>query len=98
MSLRDAYQQRAQAQMEEMKARMDILKARAKRIMADGKIMGYEELANTEQKMDRAKTQLKQMATATGEAAKELKDGVEKAIADLGESLKRASARFENKE
>jgi len=58
MSLRDAYQQRIEAQIEEQKARIDILKARAKRAMADGKIMGYEELADAEQKIEHLKSQL----------------------------------------
>lgn len=97
MSLKDAYQQRLEAQMEEQMAKISLLRARAKRMMADGKIMGYEEIADADQKAARLKEQLKQMASASGDALGELKSGIEKALVDLGDSCQKASAKFGSK-
>jgi hypothetical protein len=98
MSLRDAYREKLEAKLEEEKARLDLLKAQAKRAMAEGKIMGYEELADTEAKFDRMKARLMDFSAASGDAWKEMKDGLDKAWTELSEAGKRASARFAAKE
>jgi hypothetical protein len=83
-----------EAQLEEQRARLDLLKAKAKRAVADGKIMAYEELAEAEQKLASAKGKLKDLANASENAFGELKAGVEKAWNDLTESCKKAARKF----
>ena len=87
-----------EAQLEEQRARLELLKAQTKRVVADGRIMAYEELAEAEQKLESAKGKLKELAH-TGESAwEEMKTGVEKAWNDLTEASKKASAKFKAKE
>ena len=47
-----------EARLAEQQARLDLLKARAKLAVADGKIMAYEELADAEQKTSLRQSQI----------------------------------------
>ena len=87
-----------EARMEEQRARLELLKAQAKRAVADGKIMAYEELANADQKFASAKARLKDLGAASEGAFEELKTGVEMAWGDLKEAPKSAAAKFNAKE
>ena len=91
MSLRDAYREKMEARLAEEQARLDLLKARAKIVLADSKIMGYEQLADAQQKLDTAKTKLKALAHSSEDAFKEMKTGMEAAWAALKESGKKAA-------
>ena len=94
MSLREAYKQKFSAQVDEQKARLGALKARAKRVVADTRIVGYEELGKAEQGLNRLATKLKRVAGASLQALQEVKGGVGKAVDDLTVSTKRAAARL----
>jgi hypothetical protein len=91
MSLRDAYQQRLEAQLQEQKAKLDLLRARAKRAAAHGRILAYEELANADTHLTEAKARLKTLADAGGHAISELKSGVSRAFSDLKTASQRAA-------
>ena len=90
MSLRDAYRQKMEAQFEEQRARLELLKAKTKRAVADGKIIAYEELADAESKLASAKARLKELGAASEGAFEEMKSGVEKAWSDLSASCTKA--------
>lgn len=94
MSLRDAYWQKMEAQLEEYQARVELLKAQAKRAIADGKIMAYEELADAEGKLELAKKKLKQLGTAGEGAFEEMKGGVENAWSSLRDACKKAAEKL----
>ena len=94
MSLRDAYRQRFEAQIEEQRANLAVLKARAKRVAADGKIMAYEEIDTAEAKLAAAKGRLKELATSSDHAWEEMKGGMEKAWNELSTASKKAAAKF----
>jgi len=79
MSLKNAYREKMEAQIEEERARLELLKARAKQAVADGKIMAYEELADADEKLAAAKGKLKELAAAGEGAFDEMKAGVERA-------------------
>jgi hypothetical protein len=96
MSLKDAYRQKIEARIEEEKARLDLLKARMKQTLADGKIMAYEEIAETEKKLEQLRSKVKELAVSSEGAWEEVKGGVEKAWKELGEASKKAAARFGN--
>jgi DNA repair exonuclease SbcCD ATPase subunit len=90
MKLRDAYRQKIEAQIEELDARLAVLRAQAKRMSADAKIAAYEELAETDKKLTALKARLKAMRTASDKAWQEMKGGVETAWSDLHQAAKRA--------
>lgn len=96
MSLKNAYREKMVAQLEEQRARLELLKAKAKVAVADGKIMAYEELADADQKLDALKSKLKTLTDAGGDAWQEMKGGVEKAWSDLSESCKNAAQKFKD--
>jgi len=98
MSLQSAYQAKMAAQIEEQKARLALLKAKAKRAAADGQIMAYEEIAEAEKKLSHLKASLKGFAGASGAALKEMKTGLEEAYKDLKKACQKASSAFEKKD
>ena len=85
-----------EAQLEEQRARLELLKARAKRAIADGKIMAYEELADAESKFASANARLKELGAASEGAWEEMKSGVENAWSSLTDSCKKAADKFKN--
>jgi hypothetical protein len=91
MSLRDAYQQKLEARLQEEKARLDLLRARAKRAAAQTKILAYEELTNADKNLADARAKFKSLAAAGGSAVSELKSGVSRAFADLKTASQRAA-------
>jgi hypothetical protein len=94
MSLRDAYRQKMEAQIEEQRARLELLKAKAKRAVADGKLMAYEELAEAERNFDLAKARLKELGAASEGAWEDMKSGVEGAWASLKAAGEKAADKF----
>lgn len=97
MKLRDAYQQKIEAELEEMNAKLSVMRAKAKRLAADAKIMAYEELADTEKNVAALKARLGKLSKAGDGAWKDVKVGVESAWADLSKAAQRAVKRFEDK-
>jgi hypothetical protein len=94
MSLMDAYKEKLQAQIQEQKARLDLLKARAKRVAAQGTILGYEELAQADKQLAQVKAKLVQLKGAGGVAFEDIKAGVKKALEDLKVSTQKAAGHF----
>lgn len=94
MSLKNAYYEKMAAQWEEQRARLELLKAKAKIAVADGKIMAYEELADADQKLAALKAKLKKLGDAGGDAWQEMKGGIELAWDDLSASCKNAAQKF----
>jgi hypothetical protein len=94
MSLRDAYRQKMEAQLEEQRARIEVLKAKAKQAVADGKIMAYEELADAESKFESAKTRLKELGAAGEGAFDEMKTGFENAWNNFTTACHKAADKF----
>jgi prophage DNA circulation protein len=96
MSLKNAYREKMEAQLEEQRARLELLKAKAKVAIAAGKIMACEELADADEKLDALKAKLKNLTDAGGDAWQEMKGGFEKAGGDLSESCKNAAQKFKD--
>jgi hypothetical protein len=94
MSLLDAYRQKLEAQIQEHKAHLDLLRARAKRVAAQGRILGYEELALADKHLEQVKARFKELKGAGGGALGEIRTGVKKAMADLKVSTKKAAQHF----
>lgn len=94
MKLRDAYRQKIEAQIEELNARLAVARAQAKRLAADAKIAAYEELADTDKKLDELKARLAALQKAGDGAWQDMKGGVEAAWGDLNKAAKQAMTRF----
>jgi len=91
MSLRDAYQQKLQARLQEHKARLEVIRAQAKRAAAHTKILAYEELSHADVHINEARAKLKSLAQISGTALAELKTGFTQALGDLKSASKRAA-------
>ncbi len=94
MSLLDAYRQKLEAQIQEHKAQLNLLKARAKRVAATGVVLGYEELAEADKHLEHLRAKFKELKGAGGGALGEIKTGVKKALADLKVSTQKAAQHF----
>jgi signal transduction histidine kinase len=94
MSLLDAYRKKLEAQIQEHKAQLDLLKARAKSVAATGLILSYDELAEADKHLETAKAKFKELKGSGGSALKEIKSGVKQALADLKISTKKAAQHF----
>lgn len=94
MSMRDAYRQKVEAQIEELNARLKLAQAKAKQLAADGKIAAFEEIAETEKHLVTLKAKLAAMGKASEGAWTDLKAGVDLAWKDMEQAAKRAFDRF----
>jgi len=90
MSKREAYQQKLEAQIEEKKADLDKLKAKAKQRMADGKITVYEKIEAMEKQLEQFKGRLHELKKANDNRWEALKDGMESSWHTLSASVKKA--------
>ena len=70
MSKEDSYRQKIEAEIEEQKAKLEVLKASAKKRMAEGKISAYEEVDKLEKKLEEAKENLKNLKNSGEETLK----------------------------
>jgi hypothetical protein len=91
MSLLDTYKQKLETQLQEHKAHLDLLRAKARHVTAQGKI----ELAQADKHLAHAKTRFKELKGAGGSALVDLKAGLGKALADLKASSKKAARHFD---
>ncbi|MDH3558792.1 MAG: coiled coil domain-containing protein [Deltaproteobacteria bacterium] len=94
MDTKQAYKDKLEAQLEEWRAKIAQLKAQADKKEADAKIAYSKRIEELNSKKEAVEHKLKELANASGEAWRELKSGVEKAVDDLKVSLKEASSKF----
>lgn len=94
MSMKESYQQKLQAQMDEWSAEIDKLKARADKQNADVKLEYYEKIEDLRVKQQAAINKLSGLMSASDDAWEELKAGVESAWFTLGEAVDKAAGKF----
>lgn len=94
MSLREQYRHKLNAQIARQRARAAGVKARARRMAADGKGVGRQELAKAEESLGQFASKLRKAAGAGFHALSEMRGGMGKALDDLSFSTKRAAACF----
>ena len=94
MSKKEAYRQKIEAQVEEQKAELMKLKARAKKNVAEGRISAHEQIEQLEAHLDGLKDKLKDLRTWATSAGKNSRMGLKL----HGEpSVIRSRRRFRNK-
>jgi len=94
MSEKEAYQQKIEARIAEWNAEMDKLRAQAKGLAAEGRIEAESRLQDLTIKKEAAEAKLAELRNAGGDAWQELKSGIDRAVRELDESVKRAASKF----
>ncbi|MFO8239768.1 MAG: hypothetical protein R6T90_02090 [Dissulfuribacterales bacterium] len=94
MDMREAYQRKIEAQLEEWKAEINRMKAKADKADADVQVEYYKQIEDLQSKQKAAQEKLKGLKEAGEGAWEDLKSGVELAWESLGEAVKSANSRF----
>jgi len=94
MDMREAYQRKIEAQLEEWKAEIKRMKAKADKADADVQVEYYKQIEDLQSKQKVAQKKLKVLKEAGEGAWEDLKSGVELAWESLGEAVKSANSRF----
>ena len=91
---RKAYEEKFDAQLDEWKAQIALLKARADKAKAEAKIEYYETIETLQHRQDEAGTKLHELKTAGDEVWEDLKTGAEKAWAEVKTAFHEATYKF----
>lgn len=91
---RKAYEERLDAQFEEWKAQIALLKAKANKAKADAKIGYYKKIEELERKQQVANTKLHELKNAGDEAWEEFKTGTEKAWDEVMTAYNKIASKF----
>lgn len=94
MTDKELYQQKKQAQLDEWRAEVDKLKARASGASADAQLKMNKQIKALESKIEEGKTKLSRLAEASEDAWESIKDGVESAWDSLKSAVSDAAAKF----
>ncbi len=94
MSLKDAYRDKMNAQLDEWGAEIDKMKARADKTAADERIDHYREIEGWEKSRDDARTKLSDLDTKAEDAWEDVKNGVENSWNDLKHGFNKLTNRF----
>ena len=94
MDKKEAYREKLEAQMREWSAKIDLLKARADKAEAEGKIEYKDRIEDIRQRKAAVQAKLQELQNASDAAWKDIKAGTEKAAADLRDALQSAFSKF----
>jgi chromosome segregation ATPase len=91
---RKAYEKKLDAQLNELNAQIELLKAKADKAKVEAKIDYYKTLEALQHKQNDVREKLKELKTAGDEAWEDIKTGAEKAWAEVKTAYHDASSRF----
>lgn len=94
MSEKSAYRQKLEAQLDQWRAEIDKLEAKAVEAGADARAEYEERVKALQGQQDAARAKLGELDEASGEAWKELKSGIEKAWDNLGNAVENAKEKL----
>ncbi len=94
MDTREAYIEKAKTQLKEIEARIDVLRAQAEKATAGTKIEMGKRLNELDAQRKSTEERLQKLQRESGEAWKDLREGMEKALKDLKEAASKAKTRF----
>jgi len=92
--MKEAYEQKLQAQLDEWSAEIDKLKAKADSAEADAQLEYYKRIEELRSMQETAANKLTGLKDAGDDAWEDLKAGIESAWDSLGNALKSAASRF----
>lgn len=94
MSMKEAYEHKLQAQLDEWSAEIDKLKAKADGAEADRELQYYEKIEELQSMQESASKKLTELKNSSDDAWEDLKAGVDNAWDSLGSALNSAISRF----
>ena len=94
MDKKEAYQDKLQARLDEWKAEIAKLRAKADGAQANARLKYMEEVDELRAHQKKAEARMEELQRAQGEAWKDMKSGMEAAWDEMGDAMKRAWKRF----
>lgn len=94
MSMKEAYERKMRAQLDEWDAEISKLKARADKAQADAQLEYYKQIEDLRERQRRANEKLDELRQASDTAWQDLRAGVESAWDSMAEAMRKASSRF----
>ena len=95
---KSAYQEKIEAQLKEFAAKIDILAAKAEKARAEAKVKYYEQIEGLRAKQESVRQKLQRLKEPGAEAWRDLKKGIDSALADLRVAVQSAVSRFKEKD
>ena len=95
MSKKQAYEKKFKAQLDELNAKIDVLKAKAKQAEASVQADYYETIEDLQKKRSEAQNKLRSLREAGDSAWEDMKQGVEDSWAAFAAAVKSAYSRFQ---
>jgi len=90
MTEREKYQNRHKAQLRELEADIDNVKAMARRVRIDPKAKYDEQIGGLEQKLELARVKVTGLRESSGDAWRDLRAEVEHAMTEIKSGIKKA--------
>jgi len=94
MSMKKAYEQKLQAQLDEWSAEIEKLKAKVDNAEADTQLNYYKQIEEIRSMQESAANKLVELKDAGDDAWEDLKAGIDSAWDSLGNAVKSAASRF----
>jgi hypothetical protein len=94
MSEKKLYQQKMEAKLDEWKAEVDLLKAKASGASANAKLKLNQQVKDLEAKIGQGKAKVAELANASEESWDSIKEGIESAWGSLKSAFKDAASKF----
>ena len=91
---RKAYEEKLDAQLEEWSAQIALLKARADKAKAEGKIEYNKSIEALQHRLDEARVKLRELKTSGDEAWEDIKTSAEKVWDEVKAAFQSAASRF----
>jgi cell division protein FtsB len=91
MDDRELYKEKARAKLDELDARIDVLKAQAAGAKADAHLKVNKELENLRSRRDDLNTEVAKMRESGSDAWAELRIGFDRALGNVQDALDRAA-------
>ncbi|MBE0669222.1 MAG: coiled coil domain-containing protein [Anaerolineales bacterium] len=90
----EAYQQKARAQIKEMKARMQMFEARVENATADLKIKYQNNLIDWKARFEDIENKMKKISESSGEAWEDIRTGIDNALGELQSAIQKGTDQF----
>jgi uncharacterized protein YbjQ (UPF0145 family) len=94
MGLKEAYQEKLEAQIKEWTAKLTEMKAKADQAGADAKIKMYQQIDQLGARKEAAQEKLNEIKAASAESWEALKAGSEKALEEMKKTWESMKAKF----
>jgi ElaB/YqjD/DUF883 family membrane-anchored ribosome-binding protein len=95
MSMKEAYEKKLQAQLDEWGAEIDKIKAKADKAEADAQLDYYKQIEELQSMQQEASEKLAELKEAGDDALEDLKAGIQSTWDSLSKALKSAISRFQ---